>query len=85
MTIELPDQELGSLRLSAEQARVELAVGLHAGRELPLGRAAKIAGMPKVLFLREIERRGIGIHYTMEDALHDIQMADRLGGKSRTS
>lgn len=85
MTIELPDQELGSLRLSAAQARLELAVGLYAGGEVALGRAARIAGMAKVLFLREIGRRGIGMHYTMEDALHDIQMAERLGEKSRTS
>lgn len=41
--IELPDAEIESLHLTPEQARLELAVGLYAGREVTLGRAAKIA------------------------------------------
>jgi hypothetical protein len=45
MTIELPDEEIGGLQLTAEQARVELAIGLYAGREVSLGRAAKIASL----------------------------------------
>lgn len=78
MIIELPDKELEKLHLSPAQARVEVAVGLYAGRQVPLDQAARIAGMAKVLFLEEIGKRGIGIHYFMEDLQHDIGMAEKL-------
>ncbi|NOS70773.1 MAG: hypothetical protein HOP33_12675 [Verrucomicrobia bacterium] len=85
MTIELPDHELGSLNLTTEQARVEVAIGLYASRQVALGRAAKIAGLPKVLFMREMARHGIGMHYSMEQALDDLRMADELSLKVRPS
>lgn len=64
---------MGTLRLTAERARVELAIGLFAGREVSLGRAARIAGIPYAEFMREAGRRGIPVHYTEEDALEDIE------------
>ncbi len=82
MTIEVPDQDIGSLRLTPQQARVELAVGLYVGRQVSLGRAARIASVSYPAFLREIGLRGICIHYTIEDAEHDMRMADELGRKS---
>lgn len=82
MTIELPDKELEALHLTSEQARVELAIGLYAGGQVSLGRAAKIAGMPKILFMRETGRRQIPMHYTMDDLLHDIEMANQLSRKA---
>ena len=82
MTIEVPDSELGTLRLTPERARIELAVGLYAGRQVSLGRAARVAGIPYADFLHEIGRRSICIHYTVEDAEHDMKMADALAGKS---
>ena len=77
MTIELPEEEIGPLRLTPEQARVELAIGLFAGREVTLGRAARIAGIPYSDFMREAGRRGIGVNYTEADALQDIETVRR--------
>lgn len=82
MTIELPDQELGSLQLTSAQARVSLAVGLYAGKKISLGRAAKIAGLPYTEFMHELGRRGICLNYTLEDALHDMNMVDELSSKA---
>ncbi|MBC8097591.1 MAG: UPF0175 family protein [Akkermansiaceae bacterium] len=81
MTIELPDQ-LGNLSLTPEQALIDLAVGLYTRREVSLGRAAKVAGMPYVAFMHELGRRGVCLNYTLEDVEHDMQMADKLAGKS---
>jgi predicted HTH domain antitoxin len=81
MTIELPDKELGTLRLTSEQARVEFAIGLYAGGQVSLGRAAKIAGMPKILFMREAGRRRIPMHYTVEDVRHDIEVVRKRSGR----
>jgi predicted HTH domain antitoxin len=81
MTIELPDQEVASLRLTPAQVRLELAVGLYAGRQVSLGRAARIAGVPYASFLHELGRRGLCINYTVEDAEHDMRMAEQFSGR----
>ena len=83
MTIEVPDTELGALHLTPERGRIELAVGLYAGRHVSLGRAARIAGIPYAQFMKEISQRGICIHYTTEEAEHDMRMADALSAKAR--
>jgi hypothetical protein len=57
VTIELPD--IDSLRLTPNEARLELAVGLYAGRRVTLGHGAKIAGVSHTQFMREVGRRGI--------------------------
>jgi predicted HTH domain antitoxin len=82
MTIELPDKEIGTLQLTPEKVRVELAVGLYAGRQVTLGRAAKIAGISYTAFMHEIGRRGICLNYSVEAALHDMEMADELSSKA---
>jgi predicted HTH domain antitoxin len=83
MTIELPDQEVASLQLTPAQVRLELAVGLYAGRQVSLGRAARIAGVPYPAFMHEIGHRGLCIHYTIDDAEHDMRMAEQFSGKPR--
>jgi predicted HTH domain antitoxin len=55
---------------------------LYAGRQVSLGRAARIAGIPYSDFLHEIGRRGICINYTVEDAEPDLRMADELSRKA---
>ena len=82
MTIEVPERELGSLRLTPEQARLEFAVGLYAGRRVTLGRGAKIAGVSYTQFMHEIGRRGLHINYTVADATHDMAMVDKLCGQA---
>ena len=79
MTIELPDVNLGSL--TSEQARIEIACGLYAGRAASMGRAAKIAGISYTDFMHELGRRGICLNYTVEDIEHDMQMVDELAAK----
>ena len=58
MTIELPDQELENLRLTSEEAHIEIACGLYAARKVSMGRAAKIAGISYTDFMHELGRRG---------------------------
>lgn len=80
MVIELPDAEMDGLDLTPAQARVELAIGLYAGREVGLARGARIAGLSYTAFMREAGGRGIPINYTESDALQDIEtVRQRLG------
>jgi len=73
MTITIPDETLGHLRLTAEQTRVEIAVGLFADRRVTLSRAAKIAGVPFLTFQRELANRRIPLHYEVEDFEADVR------------
>ncbi|MEO5804153.1 MAG: UPF0175 family protein [Verrucomicrobiota bacterium] len=82
MTIELPDA--ATLKITSEEAQLDFAVGLYTGKHASLGRAAQVGGMPKVLFMQELARRGVAMHYTMEDVEHDMKMAKLLGQKKTT-
>jgi predicted HTH domain antitoxin len=80
MMIELPDAEVAGLGLTSEQARVELAAGLYAGRQVTLGRAARIAGLSQTAFLHELGKHGICVNFTEDDAQQDIaRVRERLG------
>ena len=81
MTIELPDNALGNLRLTSEEARIDLAAGLYAERRVSMGRAARIAGVPYVRFMHELGKRGICLNYSMEDLVQDIETVQRRLGK----
>ena len=73
MNIEIQDDALGGVSLTPDQARLELAVGLFAGRRVSLGRAARVSGIPQADFLRELERREIPIHYDPDDFEADLK------------
>jgi len=73
VNIEIQDDALGGVLLTPEQARVELAVGLFAGRTVSLGRAARVSGIPQADFLRELGRRDIPIHYDQDDFEADLK------------
>lgn len=81
MTIELPDVNLGSQPLTSKQAQLDFAIGLYTGRSASLGRASEVAGLPRVLFMRELGTRGICRNYTVEDARHDVEHVRQKLGK----
>lgn len=73
MIVELPDVNIGTQPLTARQARLEMAVGLYVGHEVTLGRAANIAGVSYAAFMRELDRRGLCLNYTPDDAQQDVE------------
>jgi predicted HTH domain antitoxin len=76
VTIEVPDADLGSVKLTSAEAKLDLAIGLYSGRHLSMGRAAKIAGISYSEFLQELGRRGISINYSSEDLAHDLKVME---------
>lgn len=72
MVIEIQDEKLRGLALTQPEALLDLAVGLFTERRVTLGRAAAIAQMSQLDFLRELGRRGIPIHYDAEDLQADL-------------
>jgi predicted HTH domain antitoxin len=82
MTIEVSEQDLGALKLSPAEARLDFAVGMYTGRHLSMGRAAKVAGIPYSDFMRELGRRGICVNYSEDDFRHDLKVLESLRQKA---
>jgi predicted HTH domain antitoxin len=59
MTVTIPDDRIGDVRVSEHDALVDIAIGLYKREEVSLGRAAEIANMPSPAFLHELGRRKI--------------------------
>jgi predicted HTH domain antitoxin len=81
MTIEVHDEALRGLELTEPQALLDLAVGLFTERRVTLGRAAEIARISQLDFQRELGRRGISIHYDVEDLQADLRTLAALRDK----
>jgi predicted HTH domain antitoxin len=81
VTLEVPNEVTQALRLPPPEAEsrllLELAVGLYTQRLLPLGKAARLAGLSRWEFDDVLARRDIPMHYTEEDLAHDVAYASR--------
>ena len=65
-------------QLSPASAALHLAIGLFVSDEATLGQAARVAGMPQAIFLKELGKRRIPIHYGMEELEADLKAVDEL-------
>ena len=80
VAIELPDEVLISLKETpwglSREIRVAAAVKLYELGKLSSGRAAALAGMPKVSFLQALGRYGVPAFDVTKDALRrDVENA----------
>ncbi len=74
MTLTIPSERLGNLRVSEHDALVDIAIGLYKREEVSLGRAAEVAGISSVQMLGELGRRRIPINYGPDDLRADVAM-----------
>ena len=81
MLIEVKDEALGGLQLTREQALLDFAVGLYTDGRVTLGRAAGIALRSQADFQKELGRRGISIHYEVQDLREDVETLAALREK----
>lgn len=81
MVIQIQDEALRGLELTESQALLDLTVGLFTEQRVTLGRAAEIARVTQLDFQKELGRRGIAIHYDVEDLQSDLQSLATLREK----
>jgi predicted HTH domain antitoxin len=73
MTVTIPDDRIGDVRVSEHDALVDIAIGFISAKRCRSGRrAAEIADMPSSAFLHELGRRKIPINYGVEDLRQDL-------------
>lgn len=65
--------------MTPELAKLEVAVSLYRDRKVSMGRAARLAGMPRPLFQRELGKRGVTLDYEVEDLHADLESLKSLG------
>jgi predicted HTH domain antitoxin len=76
--MQLTFPEAVETRLSPHEIALHLAIGLFVTEEATLGQAAEIAGLTQALFLKELGRRRIPIHYGMEELAEDLKVVDSI-------
>lgn len=74
MQLTLP--EAVETKLSPQEVALHLAIGLFVSEEVTLGQAAEIAGLAQSVFLQELGRRRIPIHYGMEELAEDLKVVE---------
>jgi predicted HTH domain antitoxin len=70
--LEVPQDILDSVRLTAADLKVEMAIHLYEQRRLSIGKARELAGMALWEFRQLLASRGISPHYDVEDLDEDV-------------
>jgi predicted HTH domain antitoxin len=79
MNIQLSDAELQGLKLSQEELRRDLAIGLFVDRRMTLGQAAQLANISHDDFLAVLAEKNVPIHYDVDDWEADLRTLRELG------
>jgi predicted HTH domain antitoxin len=72
-TFELPAGLLEAARMTADDAKLELALALFARGKLSLGKAAELAGLSVADFQLQMGLRKLPTHYGLDDAAEDAE------------
>jgi len=79
MQVEIPDAALAGTGLTPDQVRLEVAVALYRDRKVSMGRAATLAGLPRIPFQHELAQRGVTVDYDVADLQADLATLHALG------
>jgi len=78
MKVELPDAILEGTGMTPEAAKLEVAVALYRDRKMSMGRAAKIAEIPRTQFQKELGQRGVTVNYDVREFEDDLMAIEKL-------
>ena len=64
--------------MTTELAKLEVVVALYRDRKISMGRAARIAGLPRPAFQLELGKRGVTVDYDVRDFEEDLVAIEKL-------
>jgi predicted HTH domain antitoxin len=73
MSVTISDELLQAAQMTESEFRLELAIWLYQQRRITLAQASRWAGLTRLQFQRELNQRGIPIHYTPEDLHEELE------------
>ncbi len=76
--VELPDAVFEGTGMTPELAKLEVVVALYRDRKISMGRAARIAGLPRPAFQHELGKRGVTVDYDVRDFEEDLVAIEKL-------
>lgn len=79
MNLVIDNDIFDRLDLSAEELRIDMAIGLYVDRRVSLGQAANIAGISQTALRILLGQRGVCIPYEIEDYEHDRALLRERG------
>ena len=79
MSLVIPNDILSASGLSEEELKLEIAIMLFSQEKISIGKARHLAEMNLLDFQKELNQRGICIHYDVEELEEDIQTLHQLG------
>lgn len=79
MTVTFSEDILRSVRMTSDELQLEIAVMLYEKEKLSVGKAAQLAGMNRVDFMKLLASRKISAHYDVSDFEQDIRTLQELG------
>lgn len=77
--LEVPQEILGSARLTVPELKIEIAVHLYAQGRLSIGKARELADMSLWEFRQLLASRRIEPHYDQADLEEDVATLRELG------
>jgi len=78
MTLDIPDTLLVDVKLTSQEILVELAVRFYDQERLTRAQARILAGVDDLTFQQELEHRGLGFDYDVENFEDDLNALDKL-------
>lgn len=78
MLVEISDDIISASHLTIEEVRLGLALWLFQEKQVSIGKCAKVAGMHKIMFQKELAKRKIPVHYTEEDFERDLKSLEQM-------
>lgn len=73
MTITIPDKALADANINPDEFRIEIAIYLYEKKVLSWGKARKISGLDEMAFRRELSKRNVYVHFSIEDLEQDME------------
>ena len=78
MTFTIPDAVLAETKISSAELKIELAVYLYEKQRLSIGKARKVAGLNLIGFQKELAKRNIYLHISIQDLETDLKNLNSL-------
>jgi len=74
----VPKEILQNLHMSSDEMLIELATHLYEKKKLSMGQAKRLAQLDQISFQKELAKRNIYLHITIEDVMSDVETLRKM-------